>query len=269
MKLAQWSDHIRNRVHRLPRCALILGSGLGSLTKSLSQAVTIPFQDLPGFPQPAVEGHRGCFAAGELAGVPVIMQQGRLHLYEGHEPSVVSIPVRVMAELGAETLIVTNSAGGTRPEFSPGDLMIITDMINFQSRSVLSGREPYLEETRFVDLSDAFAQDLIDRAEAAALDCGLNGVHKGVYWGNLGPVYETPAEIQMIRSLGGDAVGMSTVPEVIAARHCGMSVLGISCISNLASGLAELPLNHQEVLDTAGRIEQDFSKWVKAIVSKL
>ena len=233
-----------------PRVAMVLGSGLGGLAEAVESPMRLPYGDIPGFPATTVVGHAGELVAGELDGVPVILQSGRSHLYEGHEPGAAALPVRVFAELGAEILIVTNAAGGIRSDLRPPTLMLIVDHVNLMWRNPLVGPVEQGEE-RFPDMAQPYDALLREVARDVARERGIR-LAEGVYAGVLGPSYETPAEIRMLERLGVDAVGMSTVPEVLAARARGLRVLGISSITNLAAGLAAAPLSHEEVL-AAGR----------------
>ncbi len=259
---------IEQRMQHKPKLGLILGSGLGILADELEDAVSIPYEDIPNFPKPTVEGHKGQFVSGLLNGVPVMVMQGRYHFYEGYSLQQITFPVRVMKALGIESIIVTNAAGGVNMDYQAGDLMIIKDHINFIGSSPLIG--PNLNDfgTRFPDMSEAYDKDYIVLARdiAKKLDVTLQ---EGVYLATSGPAYETPSEVKMIRTLGGDAVGMSTVPEVIVARHAEMRVLGISCISNAASGILEQPLSHQEVMETTEKVKATFINLVKGIVEAL
>ena len=250
-----------------PRAVIVLGSGLGFLADEARGAVRIPYAEIPGFPQPGVAGHKGELVAGTLDGVPVLVQSGRFHLYEGHDADVAALPVRVMATLGVRTLIVTNAAGGVRLTFRPGTLMLIADHINLMFRNPLTG--PVLEgEERFPDMSEPYDATLRTLARDAARDAKIP-LEEGVYAGLLGPSYETPAEIRMLQRLGADAVGMSTVPEVIAARARGMLCLGFSTITNLAAGISPAPLSHQEVLQVGREVGQALATIVKAVLRRL
>lgn len=250
-----------------PKAAIVLGSGLTGLADAITSPVVIPFADLPGFPVPQVEGHRGVIVAGKLEGVPIIAQAGRFHLYEGHVAATVALPVRVFAELGIETLIVTNAAGGLRPTFRPPALMLITDHVNLMWRNPIQG--PVLPpEERFPDMAKPYDRGLHALATGVALQAGIR-LEEGVYAAVLGPSYETPAEIRMLERIGADAVGMSTVPEVIVARARGMRVLGFSMITNLAAGLADQTLTHDEVLDAGQLLGSDLERLIRAIVRKL
>jgi purine-nucleoside phosphorylase len=252
---------------RRPTVALVLGSGLGFLAEEIGEAVRVPYAAVPGFPQPTVQGHAGELIAGTLEGKSVIAQSGRFHLYEGHAPVVVGLPVRVFAMLGVRTLIVTNAAGGIRRTFRPGALMLIADHLNFTGRQPLAGAVVEGEE-RFPDMSDPYDAELRAVARRVAAQARIP-LEEGTYAGMLGPSYETKAEIEMLGRIGADAVGMSTVAEVIVARARGLRCLGISTVTNLAAGLGAPTLNHQEVLETAERVKGDLAKLVRGIVREL
>lgn len=238
---------------------IILGSGLGKFAQeSLEEQLRIPYEDIPGFPRSTVDGHEGSFVFGKIGATRVLCMAGRFHFYEGYSMEQLVLPIRVMAELGVKTLIVTNAAGGINPFFEVGTLMLITDHINFMGTNPLIGPNYNSLGTRFPDMSSAYDPGLIARAEAVARSHNID-VRKGVYLATSGPSYETPAEIKAFGAMGADAVGMSTVPEVIAARHAGMKVLGISCITNKAAGLSETPLSHREVKETANRAKEEFA----------
>jgi len=247
---------------------VILGSGLGAYADTVEDAVRIPFSEIPHFPASSVAGHAGVLVAGRLHGHAVALMQGRVHYYEGHDPDDVIFPARVLHGLGVRTLIVTNAAGGINPEYRPGDLMIIRDHINFMGFNPLRGRVAERFGPRFPDMSYAYHPELRALAREAAGRLGL-AVREGVYLGLSGPSYETPAEIRMFRAWGADAVGMSTVPEVIAANQMGMRVLGISCITNMAAGILDQPLTHQEVLDTTERVKDQFTRLVDRIIAEV
>jgi purine-nucleoside phosphorylase len=262
------AQFLKEKYQNPPKIGLILGSGLGVLAEEIENPVKIPYNEIPDFPVSTVEGHAGQLVFGLINGVDVVAMQGRFHFYEGYSMEKVTFPVRVMKELGVEILIVTNAAGGVNESFEPGDLMIITDHINNMGTNPLIGPNDSKLGVRFPDMSEAYTKEL--RAMANDIANTLNiKVKEGVYFGNPGPVYETPAEIRMIRALGGDAVGMSTVPEVIVARHSGMKVLGISCISNMAAGILDQPLTHDEVIETTEKVKADFLLYVKEIVKSL
>ncbi|NIK12360.1 purine-nucleoside phosphorylase [Alkalibacillus sp. S2W] len=251
-----------------PTIGLILGSGLGILAEEIENPVTIPYSEIPHFPQSTVSGHKGQLVIGELQGKQVVAMQGRFHYYEGYDMQHVTFPVRVMKQLGVEKLLVTNAAGGINESFDPGDLMIIQDHINNMGDNPLIGKNIDELGPRFPDMSEAYDRDLRKLAEAAAADLNLS-VRKGVYVGNTGPTYETASEVKMLRTLGGDAVGMSTVPEVIVANHAGIDVLGISCISNMAAGILDQPLSHDEVIETTEKVRQQFIQLVKQILQTM
>lgn len=267
-KIEEAAAHIASRCRVEPEIGLILGSGLGVVGDRLEEAVTIPYGDIPHFPVSTVEGHAGELALGLLEGRKVALMRGRFHLYEGYDAEQIALPIRVLKRLGVRTLLVTNAAGGINTSFVPGDLMLISDHLNLTGRNPLVGRNDDSLGPRFPDMSEAYSKRLraVARETAAALGIPLR---EGVYAGLLGPSYETPAEIRMLRALGADAVGMSTVTEVIAARHAGLEVLGISCISNMAAGILDQPLSHEEVMETTERVKERFLSLVLALVPRL
>lgn len=266
--LKEAAEFIRSRLSGKPEIGLILGSGLGVLADLIEQLLTIPYGEIPHFPVSTVAGHAGELVIGTIAGRQVIMMKGRFHLYEGYEEAQVTFPVRVMKLLGIEKLIVTNAAGSVNRSFQPGDLMMITDHINLMGRSPLVG--PNLDEfgPRFPDMTEAYSRALRKVLKDTADELGIQ-LQEGVYAAMLGPAYETPAEIRMLQTIGADAVGMSTVPEVIVARHAGIEVLGISCITNMAAGILDQPLRHDEVVETAERVKEQFLKLVLNVIPKL
>lgn len=266
--IEQAADYLQHKFKHIPKIGLILGSGLGVLADEIENPVKVSYGNIPGFPVTTVEGHAGQLVFGTLKGVSVVAMQGRFHYYEGYEMNSVTFPVRVMKAIGVETLLVTNAAGGIQTSFAPGDLMIIRDHINFMGTNPLIGPNESNLGTRFPDMSEAYANDLRQIAKNAAERLHID-VQEGVYLAVTGPSYETPAEIHMFRTLGADAVGMSTVPEVIVARHSGIKVLGISCITNMAAGILNQPLNHEEVIETTERVKAHFLSLVKEIVSAL
>ena len=248
--------------------AVILGSGLGDYVDALEDAKSLEYKDIPGFPISTVAGHAGRWWVGTLHGKRVYMMQGRFHSYEGYDMWTVTMPIRVMSKLGVKTLIVTNAAGGVNVEYKPGDLMLITDFINLSGKNPLTG--PNLDEfgPRFPDMTYAYSVALKKLTVDVAKELGIQ-LQQGVdCWMN-GPTYESPAEIRMARIVGGDAVGMSTVPETIVGRHCGMDVLGISCITNMAAGILDQPLNHQEVMETGLRVKDTFRTLVDGVIKAL
>ncbi|WP_047151958.1 purine-nucleoside phosphorylase [Aneurinibacillus tyrosinisolvens] len=262
------AQYIENRTDYRPQIGLILGSGLGVLADEIENPTIIPYHEIPHFPVSTVEGHKGQLVIGTLNGKTVVAMQGRFHYYEGHELDVVTFPVRVMKAMGVEKIIVTNAAGGINEAYAPGDLMLIKDHINLTGRNPLIGPNDESLGARFPDMSAAYCPELREIARRVAGQHGIS-VQEGVYAGLTGPSYETPAEIRMLRILGGDAVGMSTVPEVIVARHAGMRVLGISCISNMAAGILPQPLSHAEVMETAEKVKHTFLTLVKGIIEAM
>ena len=250
-----------------PRVAIVLGSGLGGLADKVEQAKRIPYSAIPGFHMPTVLGHKGELVAGTLRGVPVIMQSGRFHMYEGHSAQVSALPTRVFAALGADTLIVTNAAGGIRRAFGPGTLMLISDHLNLTGRNPLEG-EVLPGETRFPDMTVAYDAGLRALAHLVAIKQGT-AVGEGIYAALLGPTYETPAEIRMLERLGADAVGMSTAPETIVARARGMRVLGISTITNAAAGISHELMNHADVMDVANRVAEKLALLLAGVVEEI
>ncbi|MDX8290751.1 purine-nucleoside phosphorylase [Metabacillus indicus] len=267
-EIKQSAEFMKEKVKNLPEIGLILGSGLGVLADEIENPVKIPYEDIPNFPVSTVEGHAGQLVFGTLKGANVAAMQGRFHFYEGYDMKKVTFPVRVLKEMGVKTIIVTNAAGGVNESFEPGDLMIISDHINNMGTSPLIGPNDSDLGVRFPDMSQAYNRELRTLAKNAASELGIN-VQEGVYVGNTGPAYETPAEVRLARVLGGDAVGMSTVPEVIVANHAGMKVLGISCISNMAAGILDQPLSHDEVMETTEMVKTNFLNLVKKIVEDI
>ena len=250
-----------------PVAAIILGSGLGGLSADIGDARRIQFRDIPGFPAAKVHGHAGQLISGTLAGRPVLALAGRFHLYEGHSARLAGFSVRVLHALGAQTLFVSNAAGGVNRTFAPGDLMSIADHINLMWRNPLEGPLEDGDE-RFPDMSGPYDATLRETLREVALAATIP-LREGVYAGLLGPSYETPAEVRMLERIGADAVGMSTVPEVIVARAIGMRVVGVSCITNLASGLSLTPLSHDEVIDTTTRVAKRFQALVTDFVAAI
>lgn len=247
---------------------VILGSGLGDYAEALEDAVKLPYSEIPGFPRSTVAGHAGMWCCGTLYGKRVVMMQGRFHYYEGYGMKDVTLPVRVMQKIGVKTLIVTNAAGGVNLGYHPGELMVIGDMFSMTAQNPLIGPNLDAFGPRFPDMSCAFDKELRALAHKCANEQGF-ALREGVYAQMTGPTYETPAEIRMLRTLGADAVGMSTVPEVIVARHGGMRVLGISCITNMAAGILDQPLNHAEVTETANRVKGQFRNLLDRIIEKM
>jgi purine-nucleoside phosphorylase len=246
--------------HLTPRIAIVLGSGLGAVADAVESPVFVPYADIPHFPQSTVEGHSGRIVAGQLGGIPVLVMQGRVHYYEGYTPQQVTFPMRVLGRLGIQTVILTNAAGGIRENYQIGDLVLLSDHINMLGFNPLIGpNEPRFGSSpasglRFFDMTQAYSIELRSLAQTAARADGP-ALHEGVYLATSGPSFETPAEIRAFRALGADLVGMSTVPETIVARHMGIDVLGISCVTNLAAGISATNLSHQEVFEAGSRVQ--------------
>ena len=259
---------VRTRCGALPRIAIVLGSGLGDFAGTLRGAVEFPYDALPHWPASNVVGHAGRLVIGDVAGKRIAALSGRVHFYEGHPMDTVVFATRVMARLGVKHIILTNAAGGINTAFAAGALMIIDDHINLLGTNPLVGPNDDRFGTRFPDMSEVYSRRLRSIADEAARSRGVDVTH-GVYVAVHGPSYETPAEIRFLRTIGADAVGMSTVPEAIAARHIGLEVLGLSCITNMAAGVLPQPLVHDEVLETARRVRGAFISLLEAIVEKL
>ena len=253
---------------RAPEIAITLGSGLGDLADHLVDAVQIPYGEIPHFPVSTVAGHKGQFVVGKLEGREVLCMQGRFHYYEGYDLKQVTLPVRVMKLLGISTLIVTNAAGGINTGFRPGNLMLIEDHLNLTGENPLIGENLEVFGDRFFDMTVAYDAEYRALAEQLAAELNIP-LQKGVYAWLTGPNYETPAEIRYLRAIGADAVGMSTVPEVLVARHSGLRVCGISCITNLAAGMGDGLLSHEEVKETADRVKVDFIRLVTALTGRM
>lgn len=267
-KITETATFIKSKTKIKPRVGIILGSGLGHFAQHIQVETRLAFAELPHFIPPSVEGHSGNLILGKIDNVEVVALQGRLHYYEGHSMDIVTFPTRVMAALGIEILIVTNAAGGYGEGMKAGDFMIIEDHINMMGTNPLMG--PNIKELgpRFPDMTQAYDRELIQTAERIFRG-QKTFCHKGIYVGVTGPTYETPAEIRMFRMLGGKAVGMSTIPEVIAANHLGLRVAAISCITNLAAGITDNKLNHEEVTIVAKQVESQFSAFIKEFVTKV
>ncbi|HLR91703.1 MAG TPA: purine-nucleoside phosphorylase [Atopostipes sp.] len=246
---------------------LILGSGLGELADEIENPTVIPYEEIPSFPVSTVAGHAGQLVYGTLGGKKVLALQGRFHYYEGYEMNEVTFPVRVMSMLKTDSLIVTNAAGGVNPNFTPGDLMLITDHINLFGTNPLIGPNDDKYGPRFPDLTEAYDVEYQKLVKEVAADLDLS-LREGVYLGMTGPTYETPAEVRMVHTLGGDAVGMSTVPEVIVARHSDIRVIGISCISNLAAGMGE-KLDHEDVIEVTSKIRSSFKELIVNVLQNI
>jgi purine-nucleoside phosphorylase len=254
---------VRERIRISPRVGIVLGSGLGSFAERIEQPAIVPYEEIPHFPRPTVEGHSGRLVAGSLSGAPVIVMQGRVHAYEGYSPEEVTFPVRMLGRLGISTMIVTNAAGGIRQGLRQGQLVLLSDHINFTGRNPATGpNDPRLGQ-RFFDMGHAYSERLRRLAHSLA------ELEEGVYLCVPGPSYETPAEIRAFRTLGADLVGMSTVHEVIVARHMGIEVLGISCVTNMAAGILDQPINHQEVMEAGARVQRELTNLLLALLPAL
>lgn len=251
-----------------PTIGVILGSGLGDIVEKLDVKYSVSYGDIPGFQKSTVQGHAGKLVFAEVDGKRCVFMQGRYHFYEGHSMQVVTYPVKVMKKLGVKKLIVTNAAGAVNKKFKPADLMIIRDHINFLGTNPLIGANDDTLGTRFPDMSEVYKKELIDIAQTCAKKLKIK-VQKGVYVACTGPSYETPTEVQMLRKMGADAVGMSTVPEAIVANYCGIKVLGISCLTNYAAGILKQPLAHQEVIDCANVAKEKFQNLLLAILKAI
>ncbi len=259
---------IRARAADEARVAVVLGSGLGGFADEFEAAVKIPYAEIPGFAVSTVEGHAGSLVIGKVGGVPIVAMQGRVHFYEGYSTEEVTFPIRTFKLLGIKTLLLTNAAGGIDVELSQGALMVISDHLNLMGVNPLRGPNDERFGPRFPDLSEVYSRALQEMAVEEARALGIE-IRRGIYAALSGPSYETPAEIHMLRSFGADAIGMSTVPEAIVARQMGMDVMGISCIANMAAGISETPINHEEVMETAARVRVAFTQLLRRIIGRL
>ena len=259
---------IQARTSEQARIAVVLGSGLGGFAEEFEGAVHIDYQQIPGFVTSTAQGHAGSLVIGKVEGVPVLAMQGRVHYYEGYSLEEVTFPIRTFKLLGIETVILTNAAGGIDVQLSQGALMVISDHLNLMGVNPLRGANDERFGPRFPDMSEVYSRELQERVVEEARDLGIT-VRRGIYAALAGPSYETPAEIHMLRAFGADAVGMSTVPEAIVARHMGMNVLGISCITNMAAGISENPINHEEVIETGARVRSTFTQLLRRIIAKV
>ena len=267
-KMKETEKYMRDRIKDIPKIAIILGSGLGSLADDIEDKVVIPYKDIPNFPVSTVVGHKGELIFGKLNSKPVIAMNGRFHYYEGYDLKDVTYPIRIFSLLGVENLILSNAAGGINTRFRKGDLMIIRDQLSFFADSVLRG--PNMDEfgDRFIDMSNVYDNDYILLLERIMTD--IYGYYReGVYAYMKGPTYETPAEIRALRILGADAVGMSTVSEAVVAHHCGIKCAGISCITNMAAGVTDEILSHDDVKETANEVEPKFKKLIKEFTKRI
>lgn len=263
------SQYIKDKIGGVqPKIAIVLGSGLGVLAEEFENAIKIPYSEIPNFPVSTVSGHAGELIIGKINNVDVIAMNGRVHYYEGHLIDKVIFPIRIFALLGIETLILTNSAGGINTGYVPGSFMVIKDHINFSGVSPLRGRNLDEFGVRFPDMTEVYNKDLMEKLKAVVYQVTQKR-YEGVYAYMQGPHYETPAEVKMLRTLGADAVGMSTVPEAIVARHCGINVVGISCITNMAAGIARTPLSHEEVKAIADKAKDVFKVIIKEFIAMI
>ena len=259
---------IRSRISVEPRIAVVLGSGLGGFADDFEEAVAIPYEDIPGFVRSTAQGHAGRLVIGKIDSVPVLAMQGRVHYYEGYSLEEVTFPVRTFGLLGVKTLILTNAAGGINVQLAQGALMVISDHLNLMGVNPLRGPNDERFGPRFPDMSSVYSPELqelvVEEAKAINVE-----VRRGRYGALSGPSYETPGEIHMLRNLGADAVGMSTVPEAIVARHMGLEVLGISCITNMAAGISDEPINHEEVMATGDRVRATFTELLQRVIGAI
>ena len=264
-KIKAAAEYISSKVSIRPSIGLVLGSGLGGYADTLDDAVRIPYSEIPNFPVPTIPGHSGALVFGKKDGKEVVVLQGRIHYYEGLPQSEITLPIRVLCALGVKTVVLTNACGGVNLNFKPGDLMLISDHINLSGGNPLIG--PNMDEfgPRFPDMSDLYTASIREQIKEKAKEAGIP-LQEGVYAMYSGPNYETPAEIRMYRAIGSDTVGMSTVPEAIVAGHCGMQVVGVSCITNMAAGVLPVKLNHAEVTETANRVKVVFQQLIDLIV---
>jgi purine-nucleoside phosphorylase len=262
------AEFIKSKISLSPDIAIVLGSGLSDLADALTESVEISYNDIPGFLKTSVTGHRGKLYIGNLNGKPVYMLAGRFHYYEGHTGKEITSYIPILKALGVSTLILTNAAGGINPDFIPGDLMVIDDHINYANVNPMIGPNDESLGPRFFDMSEAYSKRLRGIIHDAAASCGIL-LKSGIYIMYSGPSFETPAEIRMFGMMGADAVGMSTVPEVIAANHCGIEVAGISCITNKAAGLSDTKLSHQEVMETGKKVNEKFKALIMHIMEML
>src|ERR1044071_6331092 len=259
---------IRARISVEPHIALVLGSGLGSFADDFEEAVAIPYEDIPGFVRSTAQGHAGRLVIGKVDSIPVLAMQGRVHYYEGYSLEEVTFPVRVFNLLGIKTFVLTNAAGGINVQLTQGALMVISDHLNLMGVNPLRGANDERLGPRFPDMSAVYSPELqeivVDEARAIGVE-----VRRGIYGALSGPSYETPSEIHLLRNLGADAVGMSTVPEAIVARHMGLEVLGISCITNMAAGISDEPINHEEVMATGDRVRETFTELLRRVIGAI
>ena len=267
-KIEQAAEFLKQNVSLVPKMVLVLGSGLGAYADGIKDRTVIPYADIPGFAASTVPGHAGQLVFGTIHGLPVAVMQGRVHYYEGGGMQQVALPLRALRLMGAESILLTNAAGGVNFDFKPGDLMLIDDHINFSANSPLIGPNIYQMGPRFPDMSQAYDKTMKECMLNAAKKIDLD-LKRGVYMMFTGPQFETPAEIRFVRTIGADAVGMSTVPEVIAARHCGYKICGVSCITNMAAGILDQPLNHEEVMETGAMVRDRFEMLIDTFLQEI
>lgn len=265
-KIMAAAAYIRSRTDLRPTVGLVLGSGLGDYADTLENALSIAYEDIPNFPVPSIPGHRGALVFGRKCGQEVVVMQGRIHYYEGLPQQQITLPIRVLAALGVKTVVLTNACGGVNLSFAPGDLMLISDHINYSGANPLMGPNLDAFGPRFPDMSDLYTASLRRAIREKAEEAGIP-LQEGVYAMYSGPNYETPAEIRMFRILGADTVGMSTVPEALVAGHCGMQVVGVSCVTNMAAGVLPVKLSHAEVTETANRVSVKFRRLIDLILT--
>jgi purine-nucleoside phosphorylase len=259
---------IRSRISVEPRIALVLGSGLGGFADDFEESVGIPYEEIPGFVRSTAQGHAGRLVIGKIEGVPVVAMQGRVHYYEGYSLEEVTFPVRTFGLLGVKTLVLTNAAGGINVQLTQGALMVISDHLNLMGVNPLRGPNDERFGPRFPDMSAVYSHELQALVVNEARTIGVE-VRRGIYGALSGPSYETPAEIVLLRNIGADAVGMSTVPEAIVARHMGLEVLGISCITNMAAGISDEPINHEEVMATGNSVRETFAELLRRVIGAI
>lgn len=265
-KIQAAADNIRSLVSLRPTVGLVLGSGLGDYADTLEDAVKIPYSQIPNFPVPTIPGHSGALVFGRKQGREVVVMQGRIHYYEGLSQQEITLPIRVLAALGVKTVVLTNACGGVNLSFAPGDLMLISDHINYSGANPLMGPNLDAFGPRFPDMSDLYTASLRKAIREKADAAGIP-LQEGVYAMYSGPNFETPAKIRMFRILGADTVGMSTVPEALVAGHCGMNVVGVSCVTNMAAGVLPVKLTHEEVTETANRVRDVFTNLIDLILT--
>jgi purine-nucleoside phosphorylase len=259
---------IRARTTVEPRIAVVLGSGLGGFADDFEELIAIPYEDIPGFVRSTAQGHAGRLVIGKVDGIPVLAMQGRVHYYEGYSLEEVTFPVRTFGLLGIKTLVLTNASGGINVQLSEGALMVISDHLNLMGVNPLRGPNDERFGPRFPDMSAVYSPELQELVVEEAKAIGIE-VRRGIYGALSGPSYETPAEIHLLRNLGADAVGMSTVPEAIVARHMGLEVLGISCITNMAAGISDEPINHEDVMATGDRVRETFTELLRSVIGAI